>query len=457
MEYVEGDSLAALLERQRFEPDEVLRLRDRLASGLAAAHDVGIVHRDLSPENVIIPEGRVERAKLIDFGIAKSMDAGAGTLIGADFAGKYGFVSPEQTGLFSGRVDLRSDIYSLGLVLAAAAIGFGKKLDMGNSPSTVIAARQRPPDLSAVPASLRGVIAPMLRPRPEDRPPSMRALLDNGERKDRRNAKWRSVAVGLGALLAIPAAILALTRPWEPPPSPDEIRGKLAEMVPRYRCVALDYDVGADNSVRLSGFAVAPDGIDGLRREIAAIRSVRPPRIDDLRQRARPYCDVLALLNPLLQRKSGPAAGISLVSGTEQAAIGEALTLDIQAPDFDGAIYVDYVSSEGEVLHLFPNDNDRERVAFQPKRRHFVLGRPPGKCWTLSGSTGEQLVMLIAAKKPLFTGRRHELEWLSDYLANLSAAISKAPQDGLAAAVLFFTLRDAAGQTGSAAEVCPSG
>src|SRR6516162_1119114 len=178
-EFVPGESLEQLLRRRRLEPDEVLRLRDRLALGLAAAHEMGIVHRDVSPENILLPDGNIDRAKLIDFGIAKSTDPSGLTVIGSDFAGKYSYVSPEQVGLSGGRVDLRSDIYSLGLVLAAAAIGFGRKLDMGSSAPTMIAARQRVPDLSAVPASLRPVIAPMLEPRPEDRPPSMRALLDS--------------------------------------------------------------------------------------------------------------------------------------------------------------------------------------------------------------------------------------------------------------------------------------
>ena len=164
MEFVDGESLATILGRGRLEIDEVLGLRDRLAEGLAVAHDMGIIHRDISPENIILPDGRVEQAKLIDFGIAKSTDANDATLIGGDFAGKYAFVAPEQAGLFDGRVDSRADIYSIGLVLAASAIGFGKKLNMGSSPSTVIAARQRVPDLSVVPASLRSVIAPMLDP-----------------------------------------------------------------------------------------------------------------------------------------------------------------------------------------------------------------------------------------------------------------------------------------------------
>jgi eukaryotic-like serine/threonine-protein kinase len=173
-EFVRGQSLEQVLRRRRLEPDEVLRLRDRLALGLAAAHEKDIVHRDVSPENIILPGGEVDRAKLIDFGIAKATDTSEATLVG----GKYSYMSPEQVGLFGGRVDLRSDIYSLGLVLASAAIGFGKKLDMGSSPIGIVSARERIPDLSAIPAALRSGIAAMLEPQPEDRPPSMRALLD---------------------------------------------------------------------------------------------------------------------------------------------------------------------------------------------------------------------------------------------------------------------------------------
>jgi eukaryotic-like serine/threonine-protein kinase len=117
MEFIEGESLTKILGRRRLEPEEVLRLRNRLAQGLAAAHDRGIIHRDLSPDNIILPEGDVDRAKLIGFGIAKSANPGEATVIGSAFAGKFSYVSPEQVGLFGGAVDARSDIYSLGAIL----------------------------------------------------------------------------------------------------------------------------------------------------------------------------------------------------------------------------------------------------------------------------------------------------------------------------------------------------
>jgi serine/threonine protein kinase len=175
MEFVDGPSLAQVMTERRLSTTELLQLRDRVARGLAAAHEKGIYHRDISPDNIILVENRTDQAKIIDFGIAKSTEPGDRTVVGQDFAGKYSYVSPEQLGLYGGAVDGRSDIYSLGLVLAAAAIG--RPLPMGNSPISVIEARRAVPDLSQVPEDLRPAIAPLLEPNPDDRPQSMRDLI----------------------------------------------------------------------------------------------------------------------------------------------------------------------------------------------------------------------------------------------------------------------------------------
>jgi serine/threonine-protein kinase len=76
----------------------------RIAAGLQVAHECGIIHRDVSPDNIILPGGDVSRAKIIDFGIARSTQLSDGTVIGSGFAGKYNYVSPEQLGLFGGDV-----------------------------------------------------------------------------------------------------------------------------------------------------------------------------------------------------------------------------------------------------------------------------------------------------------------------------------------------------------------
>lgn len=167
MEWLDGEPLSKVITSRVLNPAEVRSLRGRIASGLAAAHHEGVVHRDLSPDNVFLVQGSLDKAKLIDFGIAKQADPGKSTMIGTDFAGKYGYVAPEQLGMFGGHVDGKSDVYALGLVLATAA---GAGLDMGNNPGAAVQARQKVPDLSRLPAELRGEIGRMLEPDPTKRP-----------------------------------------------------------------------------------------------------------------------------------------------------------------------------------------------------------------------------------------------------------------------------------------------
>ncbi|TIM45823.1 MAG: serine/threonine protein kinase [Mesorhizobium sp.] len=187
MEFVDGQSLFDIMRRGPMPTQDVRKLCHRLASGLSAVHQAGAIHRDLSPDNIILPGGRVDRAKIIDFGIARSATVGGETLIGGKFAGKYNYVSPEQLGLYSGDVSEQSDIYSLGLVLAAALRG--KPIDMSGSQFEIIEKRRTVPDLSDIDADFRGIVEAMLQPDPQERPISMadiaRATRDDSDEETR--------------------------------------------------------------------------------------------------------------------------------------------------------------------------------------------------------------------------------------------------------------------------------
>jgi len=126
MEYVEGESLAARLRRGRLPIDSVLAIGSQLSAAIAAAHAKGIVHRDLKPANIqLTVDGTV---KVLDFGVAAVTSAfttlTAGSMMAATHGaqpGTPGYMSPEQ--LLSDRVDERSDIFSLGIVLFEMATG----------------------------------------------------------------------------------------------------------------------------------------------------------------------------------------------------------------------------------------------------------------------------------------------------------------------------------------------
>lgn len=168
MELVEGPSLYERIRDRPLSLAEAAKLISRITSGLKIAHERGVIHRDISCDNIILSGGNVEGAKLIDFGIARLGIGGDRTLLAGSFAGKYNYVSPEQLGLFGGDVHEPSDIYSLGLVFAAALRG--KPIDMSGTHADVVRKRQAIPDLSTIHPAARSIIQRMLQPNPALRP-----------------------------------------------------------------------------------------------------------------------------------------------------------------------------------------------------------------------------------------------------------------------------------------------
>ena len=120
MEFIDGLSLQDKIERVgTLQIREILRIGSQIASGLAAAHGQGLIHRDVKPSNVLLENG-VERVKITDFGLARAVDDIGMTRTG-EVAGTPEFMSPEQAqGL---AVEHRSDLFSLGTVLYAMCTG----------------------------------------------------------------------------------------------------------------------------------------------------------------------------------------------------------------------------------------------------------------------------------------------------------------------------------------------
>jgi len=169
MEYVDGPSLSAeLSELGPLGPQRTLQIIEQIAAALQAAHEAGIVHRDIKPGNILItPTGDV---KIADFGISRASDASPITRTGV-MTGTAKFLSPEQAGGKSATP--ASDIYSLGIVAYACLAG-DVPFPHGNEVAIAIAhLHEQPPELPAdVPAGLRELIMAMLQKSPRNRPAS---------------------------------------------------------------------------------------------------------------------------------------------------------------------------------------------------------------------------------------------------------------------------------------------
>ena len=203
MELVDGPSLAELLrERGPLTVPQALAIADDVLNALAAAHRAGLVHRDVSPGNVMVTRGGV--AKVTDFGIARAFGPGAVAQT-RSIAGTAAYLSPEQA---TGRaVTPASDLYSMGCVLYAMLSG--RPPFIGDLATTVAAqhVNATPPALSSLrdglPPALEAQVLRALAKRPKDRFASADEM---------RQALGRTgVDVPAGAARA--ALIAALTNP----------------------------------------------------------------------------------------------------------------------------------------------------------------------------------------------------------------------------------------------------
>src|SRR4051812_4497931 len=172
MEWVDGEVLETRLQRGPLSVGEAVTLATRVADALGAAHALGIVHRDLKPSNLILPGGRIDQVKILDFGIAQRLGGTQLTRTGM-MLGTPGYMAPEQARA-GGRIDPRADVFALGCVLFECLTGV-PPFD-GNTTVAVLAkilfdAAPRMTELwPEVPEGLDALVAQMLAKDPELRP-----------------------------------------------------------------------------------------------------------------------------------------------------------------------------------------------------------------------------------------------------------------------------------------------
>jgi eukaryotic-like serine/threonine-protein kinase len=179
MEFIDGCNLEVLLRRAGpLEVKEILRIGIQVANGLAAAHQHGLIHRDVKPANILLENG-VQRVKLTDFGLARAADDASLTQSGL-IAGTPLYMSPEQAA--SEPIDARADLFSLGSVLYEMCTG----RPTFRAPTTMAVIRrvcdETPRPICEVnqdiPAALCRVIDRLHAKKPADRPAAATEVAD---------------------------------------------------------------------------------------------------------------------------------------------------------------------------------------------------------------------------------------------------------------------------------------
>jgi dienelactone hydrolase len=218
MEHLEGETLEKVLARRTLSIDEVRKLVTQIGSALAAAHEAGVVHRDLKPGNVMVtPYG----AKVVDFGLAKEaarLDPEVETVLAepaltvrGHVVGTPAYMSPEQ--VLSRPLDARSDIFSVGVILYEMLTGsrpFRGATGVETMAAILQATPERPSGRSrAIPRDLTTIVTRCLQKSPEDRFASGSELLDaldSGPRMTSQTSRARWIAAAAILVIAATAA-----------------------------------------------------------------------------------------------------------------------------------------------------------------------------------------------------------------------------------------------------------
>lgn len=247
MDFVPGESLARLLARQgRLPPARAMEIIAQAADALHAAHQIGVVHRDVKPANLLIrPDGTVV---LTDFGIARSH---AGTQLTATGAllGTLSYLAPEQ--VLGDPATPRSDVYALGVVAYECLTG-RRPFERENPFASAMArVREAPPTLPGdVPVPVAAIVSQALAADPAHRPPTA---------SDLAAACRRAATAPLGPPVPPPAMAPPMARPMAPP---------ISLAAPRQRRRGLGFAIAGGAAgmagVLVAGIVVAYNVVAGL-------------------------------------------------------------------------------------------------------------------------------------------------------------------------------------------------
>jgi len=466
MELLSGQFLSEIVDsRKQITWQSVVQIAKQLAAALKYAHAHDVIHGDLKPAN--IAWSHVDNKVVItDFSEASLEEiCDDVTVIENKGPGIPKYIAPEK--LLGKKIDNRSDLFSLGVILYQLLTGekpftadtlAGLTAEYTNTRSKPRSVAILRPDLHN---SLVMLIEKLLETNPNGRYQNCDELLtaleafsniamqQQAEASAKNTGKRLGLSIGILSLVVIAGLVwfLFFMRPIPGLKSdidPDMARSdselieqvddaveteadkllaerlaleaKINQGLSVFECSSLNARVDSSKSVTITGFVSIEDDMMSVMDVMDSI-----PKLSNVSYEITtmkwPLCEIASILSEYKNPNINHQSGLSIISESKSFSANENLVVEIKAPNTDSYIYVDFYRADGKVVHMSPEDYDNPFITpagspifISDKSRNLI-------------ADGENLVVAIAAEKPLVIPRRAQRESAQNYLTLLHKQI----------------------------------
>jgi type IV/VI secretion system ImpK/VasF family protein len=238
--------------------------------------------------------------------------------------------------------------------------------------------------------------------------------------------QWDRLLLRIGALVALLIPILYLAWLLLAAPKPN-IRVPVEQVLAAFPCSdlkidSMDEDAG---SVVVSGYVSRADDLPAVQQRIEAVQGVKEAKAN-VQLRIWPHCEVVKLLEPYKARNADAGFGLAITPSTghsDRFIEGENVIVKLRQAGYEGYLYVDYFTVNGDVAHIYPNQGEPNSGRVLGAGEEFEVGATSRRTWTVCPPFGQELITVIASPTPLFQAAQEEIQAAQDYLPLLKRTL----------------------------------
>ena len=252
--------------------------------------------------------------------------------------------------------------------------------------------------------------------------------------------QWDRTLLRIGALVAllIPIGYLVYILLAAPKPT---ILAPVQQQLASFPCSDLSVTADEDKgTVKVDGYVSRADDIAAVKQRVDGVEGVKSSEVN-VQLRIWPHCEVVKILAQYKARNTDSGYGLAITPSTghsDRFLEGENVIVKLRNANYDGYLYVDYFTVNGDVAHIYPNAGEPDSGRLIQSAEQFEVGATPSKTWTVSAPFGQELITVIASPTPLYPEALPEIQTAEEYLPKMRQMLDANRGNAKLAATYLF-------------------